>query len=425
MRVSRILLAVIIPALAACGGGGGGGGGGGAAPAVGGPIEGLPAATLEAFERGRILMKKRFTPSEGLGTLYNASSCDSCHSTPVTGGSAPNYRNFYMVATWSVNPTFQQPAIGPDGLPLPSFVLPSYAALDGPRAVIPDEVPPFFNVEVTQRNAPPTFGVGLFEFVSDAEILSRSDPDDLVPAGGDGISGRVNQTSVNGMLAIGRFGYKAQANNIEAFIRGAAFNQMGLTSNPVEGNGAIVTTADGCFRPLLQVSAIQDQPITDNDGVGDPEISAQIMSDLVAFSRFLAPPEPKPFNAAALRGEQLFESLGCAKCHVPELQSTMGPLRAYTDLLLHDMGPDLADGISLGIPEPSNLPGDLPNTTREFRTQPLWGVSMSAPYLHDGRADTLHAAIVAHGGEAESIRMAYEALTQEDKDDLIAFLEAL
>ena len=404
-----LCLAVAL-SLAACGGGGGG-----SDPVpvndfeFGDPIEGLPGAQLAAFMRGKALMTKRFTPSEGLGPYYNASSCVSCHEDPVVGGSSPNYRNFYLAAIGAEGsqiPLFNPPDV-------PSIVAPNFNTTSGQRPTIPDSQPGLI-VTVAQRNAPPMFGVGLFEFVTDATIMGLSDPNDM---DGDGISGRFNRTAA---LRIGRFGYKCQANNIESFIRGAAQNQMGMTTDPVLGNGAIVSHSSG-YMP--QVTGGQTASTTDTDEVPDPEISSSDFADIIAFNKFLAPPPRKPDTAASLRGELLFEQIGCTGCHLPAIDSSLGPLGAYTDLLIHDMGPGLADGISMGIPQPM-VPSDL-TTGSEFRTQPLWGVSEHAPYLHDGRADTLDDAIRAHGGEAQAARDGYVNLTELERDDIIAFLEIL
>ena len=103
--------------------------------------------------------------------------------------------------------------------------------------------------------------------------------------------------------------------------------------------------------------------------------------------------------------------------------SSRGPVNAYTDLLLHDMGPALADDMSFGIPQVS--PSSPFNSGSEYRTQPLWGVRMHAPFLHDGRAETLDEAILLHEGEATAIRDAYSALSQTDRDDIVEFLEHL
>ena len=128
----------------------------------------------------------------------------------------------------------------------------------------------------------------------------------------------------------------------------------------------------------------------------------------------LAAPRPDPPTTKTEAGSQLFEQIGCTGCHVRELQGPRGPIPAYSDLLLHDMGPDLADGMVFGLASGS-----------EFRTQPLWGVAAEAPYLHDGRADTLDEAILMHGGEAAAARDAYVALTQAEQEEVIAFLDSL
>jgi len=165
-------------------------------------------------------------------------------------------------------------------------------------------------------------------------------------------------------------------------------------------------------------------PTTDLDSEPDPEISARDLGDLIAFTRFLAPPQPiQPFSPEAQRGEELFASVGCVKCHVPELSSSRGPVRAYTDLLLHDLGPDLADGLGFGMPQVASLAP--PTSAGEFRTQPLWGVSLSGPFLHDGRAETLREAIELHGGEAQASTERFAARTPGEQADLIAFLEHL
>ncbi len=402
-------IAVMALALAGCSDGGGVPSG---ESQLGGPIPGLPPATLAAFERGRELMEHNFTPAEGLGPYYNATSCAACHESPVTGGSAPLYRNFYLAAQGFApfqGPVNTAPAI-------PSIVLPNFRSppFDQARPTIP-ETSIFFPVETAQRNGPPLFGIGLFEFVVDDTILQYADPDD---SDGDGISGRTNRdTNFN----IGRVGYKCQANNIEVFIRGAVQNQMGMTTDPVAGNAAVVSLST---RFLPQVAGGQTSPTSDSDAVPDPEISVSDFADIIAFNKFLKQPDRLPDTPQTMMGEALFDSIGCTKCHRPTLPSSIGDLHAYTDLLIHDMGPALADNISMGMPQPAVFPGSG-GTGSEFRTQPLWGVRMHAPYLHDGRADTLEQAVLAHGGEGVESRDAYAALTQAERDAIIAFLEIL
>ncbi len=386
-------------------------GGGGPTFELGDPIQGLSAAESAAFERGRALFEKRFRPSEGLGPLYNATSCASCHSTPRTGGSSGLYRNFYIAHRQFAG--IQSPLPDLIGPIVPAFGTPPHGSatfgLEGGRFVIPKNA---FGqpVLVAQRNTVPIFGVGLFELVSNATIQSNADPED---ADGDGISGRFNTDGG----PIGRFGVKAQSNNIERFTRAPLQNQMGITSNAFLGAGGIVSAS-----PRPQATG-GDLPTSDADGVPDPEISTADLGDLIAFTRFLAPPRRKPFDDAARRGEELFGDLGCVKCHVPSLPSSRGPVDAYTDLLLHEMGPDLSDGIDFGLPQFAF--SSAAGSRDEFRTQPLWGVSMHAPFLHDGRAETLSEAIELHGGEAETIRDDFLALTPAERADIIAFLEHL
>ena len=405
----------------------GGGSGGGAGllaielavptvPQLGDPLPDLTDDELAAFQRGKVIFEKSFKPSEGLGPLYNATSCASCHSTPVTGGSSQLYRNFYIAVSDFLS-IFQVPLAE-----LPSIVVPAYGmpphlsgtfTLEGGRRVIPEVTPGGLPVIVAQRNGLPIFGVGLFEFVSNVTICANADPDDL---DGDGISGRFNTD----LGEIGRFGTKAQANNIELFTRPPLQNQMGITSDPFLGAGGTVSLSHAA---VLQGTGGPNDPTLDNDGVPDPEISTPDLGDLIAFTRFLAPPAPKEFTQAATRGEVLFEQIGCTSCHIPELPSSRGPVRAYTDLLLHDMGPDLADGIRFGLPQSSSI-SPFHNES-EFRTQPLWGVSLHAPFLHDGRAETLEEAVQLHGGETRTTLVRFRALLQAERDNIIEFLEHL
>ncbi|MGE0193479.1 MAG: di-heme oxidoredictase family protein [Planctomycetota bacterium] len=397
--------------LAACGGGGGGGTPQ-QPPALGEPIHGLSTDELAAFQRGKALFERRFKPSEGLGPFYNTTSCRACHSTPASGGGAHLYRNFFLARFGDPTQPGQQldfptnvsavvPAFGPT---IPHTI--ATFSLEGGRHPIPATGPGGQPRQLAQRNGLAMFGVGLFEGVTQATLLSLADPNDVDQ---DGISGRMNTD----LGSVGRFGVKAQSATIERFTRAPLMNQLGITSNP--------TGLDNLS--VLQVSQDPSQPTIDHDAAPDPEIPPDELLDLIAFTRFLAPPAPKPFSAAALRGRTRFESLGCAKCHLPSIPSASGDLAAFTDLLLHDMGPDLADHIAAGAPQASTIDG--PTTFHEFRTAPLWGVSHSGPWLHDGRAQTLEEAILAHGGEAQTARDDFAALPLIDRADVLAFLESL
>ena len=379
---------------------------------LGDPRSDLTPDELAAFDRGRALFVKRFVPSEGLGPMYNATSCSSCHSTPVPGGGSQLYRNFY-VAQYGFAPFL----LNLPGLPSP--VVPAFGAtnavpfsLENGRNRIPATLGGL-PVRQDQRNGIPVFGTGLFEFITDATILSNADPDD---EDNDGISGRAN----NDAAGLGRFGSKSQANNIELFTRAPLFNQMGITSNPVQGSAGTVSLGHGA---LMQGSATPNAPTSDNDGIPDPEISTSDLADLIAFSRFLAPPQKKVFNDAAFRGEAMFDQIGCTSCHIPSLPSSKGPVEAFTDLLIHDMGPALAGQVSFGTPQSAT--NDPDTTESEWRTAPLWGISHVGPFLHDGRAPTLNDAILMHGGEGQASRDAFSALTDLQRQDILEFLRHL
>lgn len=269
------------------------------------------------------------------------------------------------------------------------------------------QIPPDRNV-FAQRNAIPFFGAGRMAEFTEEEILSRADPDDL---DGDGISGRPNWD--RGF--VGRFGSKAQVVSIEGFIRGPLFNHMGITTAPLTEEQRALLPVDSSLASVgLKQAAAPEGPNFDEDDVPDPEMSTGDLFDLVSFSMLLGLPEPEPLTWQTWHGAQLFEEIGCAACHVPALNSFRGDIPLYSDLLLHDMGEGLADGMEMGVA-----------TGAEFRTQPLIGIAAVGPYLHDGRAETVYDAILAHGGESLSSRDRFVALQDRDQDDLIAFLYSL
>lgn len=370
-----------------------------------------PNATAEqksAFERGQLVASRRFTTAEGLGPTVNVTFCGACHEKPVVGGSAGRYRDFQLVGEKLSDGSFQ--FLAKSGV-LPHFELPGI----GSRTPTPMAV----NV-MAVRNPIPFFGVGLLAEIPDAEILSHADPEDKDK---DGISGKANYD--RGF--VGRFGRKSQTVSIEGFIRGPLFNHAGITSNPlseelraklpVPSNASGSALGGEPMKPgvIRQAqAAAPDEPTTDDDGVADPELSEGDLFDLVSFSMLLAAPAPDPVTAEVSAGQTLFSKVNCTGCHTPALKGPRGMIPAYSDLLLHDMGAELADGIEMKLA-----------TGAEFRTQPLWGVVAVGPYLHDGRADTLDEAIRLHGGEATKSRDAYAALSDDERAKVITFLESL
>ena len=243
------------------------------------------------------------------------------------------------------------------------------------------------------RTAPDLFGFGLLDAVADATLLALADPDD---SDGDGISGRVARDFSGN---IGRFGRKALTPSLLEFNEGAFPTEQGVTDPAVPEEGTV------------------GQPLPPGvDPAPDPELDGERVRLADAFVRFLAPPAPMKLSGAGRRGRVVFAEVGCARCHVPALRTGANPVkalsykevRAYSDLLLHDMGPELADICFGPVATPS-----------EFRTEPLMGLRLAERFLHDGRAESLEEAILAHGGEASASRSAFQALPPEDRQALL------
>lgn len=374
---------------------------------LGDPIPTASAEQLATFERGKEVARMRFDLADGLGPSFNVVSCVACHERPETGGSAGLYRNFFLSGRITSAGTF----IAGESAGMAGGVIRvnHYGEGDGvtARPVIPADTTIF-----AQRNPIPMFGVGLIAELPEDEILKRSDPDD---ADGDGISGRPNYD--RGF--VGRFGRKCQTVSIEGFIRGPLFNHMGVTTIPLSDEQRAQLPVDSSLTAktatlrILQAAA-PDAPNFDSDGVADPEMSQEELFDVVSFSMLLAAPQLDPPTGQSNRGRLLFKAAGCSDCHAPRIDGPRGPLPLYSDLLLHDMGDALADGIQQGLA-----------TGAEFRTQPLWGIAAVGPYLHDGRAETLTDAILAHGGEGQAARDSFAAFAEEDQEAVLAFLRSL
>lgn len=373
-------------------------------------------AQRATFQRGLDVSLHRFSRAEGLGPAFNLTFCGGCHEKPTPGGSAGLYRNFFITARRTPDGGFLfLNSVGSTGGVQRMY---SYAP-DLPARPAPD---PTIEI-VAQRNPIPFFGAGLLAELPDDEILKRADPDDR---DGDGVSGRPNWD--RGF--VGRFGRKSQTVSIEGFIRGPLLNHLGVTTDPlteeqraalpVDSSARRTGALQGAAQALLfglrghAQAAAPDGPTTDNDGVPDPEMTSAQLFDLVSFAMLMAAPQIEPETPAIARGRRVFDQVGCGACHTPRLQGPHGPLPLYSDLLLHDMGPDLADGIQQGVA-----------TGAEFRTQPLWGIIADGPYLHDGRATTLTEAILLHGGEAQRSRDRAAALDPAQLEDLLEFLRSL
>jgi CxxC motif-containing protein (DUF1111 family) len=363
-----------------------------APPRPGDPLPGLNPAQLALFESGRKVFERKFTPETGLGPLFNAPSCGECHEDPASGGTGDEME----VHVALVRPDGSCDPLADRGGPvIQQHVTPALQAALG----IESEPVPSEASARGGRSTPDLFGFGLLDAVPDSEILARSDPDDR---DGDGISGRPNRF-FDGRL--GRFGRKALVPTLREFTEGAFVVEQGIT-NPA----------------MPAEETVGGNPLPAGvDPVADPEIDQPTVDAADAFVRFLAPPAPQEPGRAAEHGRRVFARIGCASCHVPALKTGKNPVRAlsyrkveaYTDLLLHDMGPDLAD-ICLGLATPS-----------EFRTEPLMGLHLMRRFLHDGRAATIDEAILLHAGEAKDARERYRALPEADRAALAKFLAGL
>jgi CxxC motif-containing protein (DUF1111 family) len=422
-------------------------------PAQAGSEEGGPgvlARGAEIFSREWLPDDPRSRAGDGLGPVYNETSCIGCHGLGAPGGAGPVNKNAVIL---SLARSDLRQRVGPDDdkdrlagihpgfLKARSVVLhrfgtdPDYAgwlrALSPATGAEPlanrasaRKTPPEASAEVTQeierfvqdapslsrsvtvsrsdqtfrllvseRNTPALFGAGLIDAVP-AEVLART-----AAAQDAAIRGRVAH---RGEGRVGRFGWKAQTATLREFVLVACANELGL-SVPGHFQAASPLDPGAPFKGL--------------------DLSQSDCDALIAYVRCLPAPvalrPSSPGGAQVLdEGRKLFESVGCAGCHTPDL----GPLRGvYTDLLLHNMGPSLSDGSRSyggGI-----SPGDA--RPAEWRTPPLWGFRDSGPYLHDGRARTLEEAVAHHGGQGGASALRYFELSPGSRLRIQAFLKSL
>lgn len=379
---------------------------------------------------------------DGLGPLFNARSCSSCHFKDGRGrppladesgfgglllrigapGTPPG-------AAPLADPTYgdQLQPLGIGDVPGEGTPRVTYATITGQYAdgeayellapaysiEAPSHGPFIDDLLVSPRVAPAMIGLGLLEAIPESRLRELEDPAD---ADGDGISGRLNQVwdVEAGALVIGRFGWKAEQPSVRQQAAGAFLGDMGITSS-------LFPDQDCTEREIECQSALSG---------GDPEITDDLLERVVRYSQLVSVPARPDFDDDdVLRGKAVFAELGCQSCHTPNHRTSgsaaLEELRdqsiwPYTDLLLHDMGEGLSDE------RPS-----FAAAGSEWRTPPLWGlghypvVNGHDRLLHDGRARGVAEAILWHGGEAEASRRAFVELPAPDRLDLIAFVESL
>jgi CxxC motif-containing protein (DUF1111 family) len=383
-----------------------------------GPIDGLTGSQVAAHVRGDGEFGRVFSPAMGLGPIFVASSCASCHVGDNRGHPVFNLTRF---GRWT-NTGFD-PLESVGGPQLQNRAVPGHTA----------EVLPTQANATAEFMAPAVSGLGLLEAVDDATILALADPNDR---NGDGISGRPSLVDSTDFIAdiigpgglqpgnpgrhatlngkyVGRFGRKARTLNLLHQTVSAYSQDMGVTTDLVP-------------HELLNVQAGTQA----TDLAPDPEASGAVVDAVVFYLRTLRPPPRRNTqHPDVVAGAQLFTSIGCAACHTPTLRtgrSEVAPLdrvefHPFTDLLLHDMGAELDDRYTEGDALPA-----------EWRTTPLWGLGLAARaqggtpfYMHDGRAKTLPDAIRLHGGEGARSRAAFLALTPAQQEQLLAYLRSL
>lgn len=371
---------------------------------------------------------------DGLGPLFNAQACSSCHLHDGRGDAdGPEPGLLFRLSVSDGDVLAHDPVYGDQiqdrsilGVDPEATVRRLYVDVEGQY----DDGTPYtlrkplhefddfaygdisVDVMVSARLAPPVFGVGLLEAIPEQRILSLSDPDDV---DGDGISGRPNYVIdlTDGETVLGRFGWKANVATVADQVAAAFNGDLGITSS--------VLPDDNCSEPQVECAAAVNG--------GTPEISDERLSDVAFYNRTLAVPARRNLDSPdVVAGARVFESLECGSCHTPRHETGTHEIDAlveqviypFTDLLLHDMGPDLGDG---------RPDGEASGT--EWRTPPLWGIGLTETvnghlnFLHDGRARSLEEAILWHGGEAQGARDGFTALDAAQRQQLIDFLNSL
>jgi CxxC motif-containing protein (DUF1111 family) len=423
----------------------------------------MPFERQMDFKLGNALFRKLWVAapastkaSDGLGPLYNARACQDCHlkdgrghppenadtssvsmflRLSVPGGPVPAGIDGWIAT--QPEPTYggqlqdlaapghagegrmdityvETPVTLADGTSV-SLRAPAYAFAD------PAYGAPGDGLMLSPRVAPQMIGLGLLEAIPAADILALTDEED---ANSDGISGRAQivPSVAFGVPMLGRFGLKASAPTIKEQSAGAFSGDMGLSTalHPAPSGDCTATQVTCLAAPGGQEDGIRD-------GL---EVDAESLDLVTFYSRNLGVPARRDIDdPTVLRGKDVFYSTGCQSCHTPkhvtnrldaQPEQSFQLIWPYTDLLLHDMGPGLADNRPEGRA-----------SGNEWKTPPLWGLGLTetvsghTQLLHDGRARSVLEAILWHGGEAQAQRDAVAAMSTEDREALLAFLGSL
>ena len=363
-----------------------------------GPIDGLSSSESLEFLEGDVAFNEQvFTAETGLGPLFVATSCVSCHAGDGKG------HPFTTLTRFGQSDVSGNQFMHLGAPQLQNRALPGY---------LPEQIPS--GASSAKFMPPANTGLGFLAALTDAQILAIADPFD---SNNDGISGIPNYITPPSFFSpkwfhqenngkyIGRFGKKAAAIDLLHQTVNAYNQDMGITSS---------------FSPRDTYSGLDI----------DPEVSNRTVNNVVFYLRTLKAPLRRNQNDAEVQaGEALFSNLKCAECHKPQWTTPNSDIAGlanktfypYTDLLLHDMGSGLDDGYTEGQAQ-----------TSEWRTPPLWGIGLAKKsqggqyfLLHDGRARSIEQAILMHGGEALNSKNSYQQLTTGEKQKLVKFIESL
>ncbi|MGE8409065.1 MAG: di-heme oxidoredictase family protein [Pseudomonas sp.] len=404
------------------------------------------------FRSPWVIAPSTTTARDGLGPLFNTNACQNCHIRDGRGHppepDASNAVSMLVRLSIPDQPEYAKviermgivpepvyggqlqdmaiPGVAPEGKVRVSYTTHTVAFKDGTQVELRT---PQLNITqlgygpmhpdtlFSARIAPPMIGLGLLEAIPEAAILANADPDDR---NGDGIRGRPNQVwdDALGKTVLGRFGWKAGQPNLNQQNVHALSGDMGLTSS---------------LRPMDDCTEAQTAcktAISGNGANGEQEVSDNILRLILYYTRNLAVPARKDVDSAqVLAGKNLFFQAGCQGCHTPQFTTAADAaepelanqlIRPYSDLLLHDMGPGLADQRS-----------EFAASGQDWRTPPLWGIGLNqtvsghTQFLHDGRARNLLEAVLWHGGEAQAARQHVLTFNAEQRTALLAFLNSL
>lgn len=366
---------------------------------LGAALPDLAPAEQQKFLEGLVAFSKVEDAEDGLGPVFNATSCADCHRQGAIGGASSDDTLSRVTRIGGiVNGTYSD-LTDVGGPVLEARSLQEF----DPTYPYAGEVVPPGTPYVSHRMTTPIFGDGLIESIPESVILNQAS----MPKP-DGIHGVPNWVlnPETGVKEIGRFGWKASVSSLHVFAGDAYLNEMGITSAFFPHDNVPQGSVNGAGA----------------DSADDPEDNDGDVDKFADYMRLLAPPRPRPNGPITLHGRDVFHQIRCGACHTPELQTGPNAIAAlsdktvhlFSDLLLHQMGPQLADGIVQGQAQ-----GD------QFKTAPLWGLAGRKFFLHDGRARTIEEAIALHGGEASMAKTRFLNLPPPDKAALLDFLSRL